>query len=96
MVDVLTFVGTFGLFFTLFLLFLRFLPIVAMAEVKTAMPESDPHHYEGDGQAAATRSRGVPYIKPSQGYQSYRGGSQGTPLSGDDDEGDDDEDSSAV
>lgn len=37
-VDVLMFVGSFGLFFTLFLLFCRFLPIVAMAEVKTVLP----------------------------------------------------------
>ncbi len=36
-VDVLTFVGSFGVFFTLFLLFLRFLPMVAMAEVKGVM-----------------------------------------------------------
>jgi molybdopterin-containing oxidoreductase family membrane subunit len=38
LVDVLTFVGSFGLFFTLFLLFIRYLPMVAMAEVKTVMP----------------------------------------------------------
>jgi molybdopterin-containing oxidoreductase family membrane subunit len=37
-VDILTFVGSFGLFFTLVLLFVRFLPMVAMAEVKTVMP----------------------------------------------------------
>jgi molybdopterin-containing oxidoreductase family membrane subunit len=36
-VDVLTFVGSFGLFFTLFLLFIRFAPMVAMAEVKGVM-----------------------------------------------------------
>ncbi len=42
--DVLTFVGSFGLFFTLFLLFVRFLPMIAMAEVKTVLPEADPHH----------------------------------------------------
>ena len=42
-VDILTFVGTFGLFFSLFLLFIRFLPIVAMAEVKGSLPEADPH-----------------------------------------------------
>ncbi len=47
-VDVLTLVGSFGLFLTLFLLFLRFLPMVAMAEVKMVLPESDPHHYEKD------------------------------------------------
>jgi len=37
-VDVLTLIGSFGLFFTLFLLFCRYLPMVAMAEVKTVMP----------------------------------------------------------
>ena len=34
--------GSFGLFFTLFLLFCRFLPMVAMAEVKTVMPQAHP------------------------------------------------------
>ena len=33
-IDILTFVGTFGLFLTLFLLFARFLPMIAMSEVK--------------------------------------------------------------
>jgi molybdopterin-containing oxidoreductase family membrane subunit len=51
-VDVLTLVGSFGLFFTLFLLFLRFLPMVAMAEVKAVLPEASPHH-RGD-QSRAT------------------------------------------
>ncbi len=32
--EIATFVGTFGLFFTLFLLFCRFLPMIAVAEVK--------------------------------------------------------------
>ena len=36
-VDVLTLMGTFGLFFTCFLLFCRYLPIVAMAEIKGVM-----------------------------------------------------------
>ena len=53
-VDVLTFVGSFGLFFTLFLLFLRFVPMVAIAEVKGVMPQADPHHYgHGDGHGDA-------------------------------------------
>ena len=43
-VDILTFLGSFGLFFTLFLLFVRYLPIVAMAEVKSVMPEANPSH----------------------------------------------------
>ncbi len=43
-VDVLTFVGSFGLFFTLFLLFMRFLPMIAISEVKGVTPQADPHH----------------------------------------------------
>lgn len=42
-VDILTFVGSFGVFFTLFLLFIRFLPLIAIAEVKgvtRTVPES--------------------------------------------------------
>ncbi|NBC25980.1 MAG: hydrogenase [Bacteroidetes bacterium] len=46
--DVLTYVGTFGLFFTFFLLFLRFLPMVAVAEIKGAMPQADPHNYDAE------------------------------------------------
>jgi len=45
-VDILTFAGSFGLFLTLFLIFLRYLPMVAMAEIKMVLPESDPHHYD--------------------------------------------------
>jgi molybdopterin-containing oxidoreductase family membrane subunit len=52
-IDVLTFAGSFGLFFTLFLLFVRFLPIIGMAEVKGVMPAAlhgEPGHgdYHGD------------------------------------------------
>ena len=43
-VDICTFLGTFGLFFTMFLLFLRFLPMIAISEVKGVTPQSDPHH----------------------------------------------------
>lgn len=50
-VDVLTFVGSFGLFLTLFLLFLRFLPMVALAEVKGVIPEADPHFYDDHGES---------------------------------------------
>lgn len=46
-VDIGMLAGSFGLFFTMFLLFVRFLPMVAMAEVKTVMPQSHPTH-EGD------------------------------------------------
>ena len=63
-VDILTFVGTFGLFFTLFLLFLRWVPMVAIAEVKAVLPQADPHfydHHEGDGMAGDQ----VPHVKPA-------------------------------
>ena len=43
-VDIMTFVGSFGLFFTLFLLFMRFLPMIAISEVKGVTPQADPHH----------------------------------------------------
>jgi len=46
-VDICTYMGTFGLFFTLFLLFLRFLPMIAVAEVKGVTPHADPHTPEG-------------------------------------------------
>ena len=42
-IDILTFVGSFGLFFTFFILFLKFLPAIAIAEIKGVMPHADPH-----------------------------------------------------
>ena len=46
-VDVLTFVGTFGLFMVLFLLFIRFLPLIAISEVKGVTNYADAHHPQG-------------------------------------------------
>ncbi|MEZ5063744.1 MAG: NrfD/PsrC family molybdoenzyme membrane anchor subunit [bacterium] len=45
-VDILTLVGSFGLFFTLFLLFIRWLPMVAMAEIKAIMPQAHAHSHD--------------------------------------------------
>jgi molybdopterin-containing oxidoreductase family membrane subunit len=42
--EILTFIGTFGIFLSLFLLFMRFLPMIAISEVKLVTPEADPHH----------------------------------------------------
>ncbi|MEM9940860.1 MAG: NrfD/PsrC family molybdoenzyme membrane anchor subunit [Planctomycetota bacterium] len=42
-IDILMFVGSFGLFFTLFTLFCRFMPIIAIAEVKGVMPREHAH-----------------------------------------------------
>jgi Ni/Fe-hydrogenase subunit HybB-like protein len=50
-VDILTYLGTFGLFFTMFLLFIRFLPLIAIAEVKGVTPQADPHHPLGGAKA---------------------------------------------
>ena len=41
--DILTYLGSFGLFTTLFCLFLRYLPVVAIAESKSVTPAADPH-----------------------------------------------------
>ncbi len=49
-VEVLTLVGSFGLFMTLFLLFCRYLPMVAMAEVKSILPAA--HGHSGERPAA--------------------------------------------
>jgi molybdopterin-containing oxidoreductase family membrane subunit len=35
--------GSFGLFFTLFCLFIRYLPMIAIAEIKSVMPQANPH-----------------------------------------------------
>ncbi|MBS1152922.1 MAG: Molybdopterin oxidoreductase [Myxococcaceae bacterium] len=44
--EVFFLVGTFGLFLTLFLLFVRFFPAIAMSEVKSVLPQANPH-WEG-------------------------------------------------
>jgi molybdopterin-containing oxidoreductase family membrane subunit len=46
-VDMLTFLGSMGLFMTLFLLFCRYLPMVAIAEVKGVLPHHHGHHEPG-------------------------------------------------
>ena len=53
-VDLGMLAGSFGLFFTLFMLFCRFLPVVAMAEVKSIMPQA--HAHGPDATADSRRS----------------------------------------
>jgi molybdopterin-containing oxidoreductase family membrane subunit len=53
--EVFYLLGTFGLFFTCFLLFIRFFPVIAIAEVKSVMPQANPHwegYEQGEGHAA--------------------------------------------
>jgi len=58
--DMMLFAGSFGLFFTMFCLFVRFLPMVATAEVKTVLPEANPHHHgHGNAHASATYDGGA-------------------------------------
>ena len=69
--DVSCLLGSFGLFFTMFCLFVRFLPMVATAEVKTVLPQADPHWRPGpereikDHRAAAA-ARGAPSPLPRE------------------------------
>jgi molybdopterin-containing oxidoreductase family membrane subunit len=46
LVDIMIFVGSFGVFITLFLLFMRFLPVFAMAEIKAILPQASPHAHD--------------------------------------------------
>src|SRR5436853_6869401 len=43
-VDICTYIGTFGLFFTCFLLFIRFGPMIAISEDRVVIAQADPHH----------------------------------------------------
>jgi hypothetical protein len=64
LIDILTFCGTLGLFFTAFLLFIRWIPMIAIAEVKGVMPEADPHHEpEGHGE---THGHGEPAVAEAE------------------------------
>jgi Ni/Fe-hydrogenase subunit HybB-like protein len=68
--DVSCLLGSFGLFFTMFCLFVRYLPMVATSEVKTVLPQADPHWHGGHAReirdqapprrAAAPLSAGTP------------------------------------
>ncbi len=57
--DVASFLGSFGLFFTMMCLFVRYLPMIAIAEVKTVLPEANPHHHADAEHAPAAPSTAV-------------------------------------
>ncbi|MFO0624226.1 MAG: NrfD/PsrC family molybdoenzyme membrane anchor subunit [Polyangiales bacterium] len=46
LVDITTYLGSIGLFFTLFLLFIRWVPMIAIAELKGVLPQASVHHDE--------------------------------------------------
>ncbi len=56
-VDICTFIGTFGIFGSCFLLFLKFVPQIAIAEIKTIMPEADPHKHIHAGSHAPAEAK---------------------------------------
>ena len=62
MIDIATYIGSFGLFFTGFLLFLRWVPMIAITEVKGILPQANPHYYanelSGNGQDTKSGSDG--------------------------------------
>ena len=68
-VDILTLVGSFGLFFTFFLLFIRFLPMVAIAEVKGVMPQAHPHGEVDKGPHGGPTLGPTPSFQPSGGMK---------------------------
>lgn len=63
-VDVMTFVGTIGMFLALFMLFLRFLPCINIAEVKWTLLSSNVHRDE------------LEHAKDEAGAQSFEAGGQ--------------------
>jgi molybdopterin-containing oxidoreductase family membrane subunit len=75
-VDILTFVGSLGIFMTLFLLFCRFLPMLAISEVKNVTPQANPHdpmyakywHHDDHGHGPAG------HHEPRHGVPGYQGG----------------------
>jgi molybdopterin-containing oxidoreductase family membrane subunit len=46
----------------MFCLFVRFLPMVATAEVKTVLPEADPHGHSGGHAHGAVSAHGEPAV----------------------------------
>ena len=71
-VDIMTFVGSCGIFLTLFLLFVRFLPVFAMAELKAVMPQADPHgEHEGGAHAGAGHGPHDPNAPAASGEGGY-------------------------
>ncbi len=52
--DIGLYIGTLGAFFMLYLLFVKFLPMIAISEVKGAVPHGDPHHPLGGAKKGAS------------------------------------------
>jgi len=77
-VDILQFLGGFGLFATPFLLFIRFVPMVALSEVKAILPQADPHQSGAAGPEPEPEPEAVPGLAGSP----LHGGEQVGPVFG--------------
>ena len=65
--DISCLLGSFGLFFTMFCLFVRFLPMVATSEVKTVLPQADPHHGAAPQREVKEHRAALPRRVPAPG-----------------------------
>jgi Ni/Fe-hydrogenase subunit HybB-like protein len=62
-IDIGCYVGSIGLFFTLFSLFLRWIPMVAMFEVKAALPGAQPSHHAAHDEHDSHAAKGTLAVK---------------------------------
>jgi len=62
-IEILTLVGSFGLFLTMFLLFCRFLPVIAIAEVKGVLSYGRPKRVQEPEQVAETDEEVEPELE---------------------------------
>jgi molybdopterin-containing oxidoreductase family membrane subunit len=63
LVDIGCFTGSLGLFFTLFSLFIRWAPMIAMFEVKGALPNAQPSHHHHDTEHPDESAHGALAVK---------------------------------
>jgi molybdopterin-containing oxidoreductase family membrane subunit len=67
-VDIMIYMGTFGLFFSAFLLFIRWIPMIAISEVKGTLPGADPHygHHEASPDGASHEGAADAALAPAE------------------------------
>jgi molybdopterin-containing oxidoreductase family membrane subunit len=63
LVDIGCYTGSLGLFFTLFSLFIRWAPMIAMFEVKGALPNAQPSHHHHDTEHPDESAHGALAVK---------------------------------
>jgi molybdopterin-containing oxidoreductase family membrane subunit len=63
LIDIGCYTGSLGLFFTLFSLFIRWAPMIAMFEVKGALPNAQPSHHHHDTEHPDESAHGALAVK---------------------------------